>query len=146
MDLLDPNSGIDLKDRGWKIYARNMAEPPHFIGDNAKIFNSVISEGCLINGTVENSVIFQGCTIEAGAVIKDSIIMPNAVVKAGAVVQHAIIAWGAEVGEAAKIGSPQTAPVKGEWQIAVVGPAVSIGKGKTIEAGKMMGKSGEVIL
>ena len=37
MDLLDENSGLNLADNGWKIYARNTAEPPHYTGRDAVI-------------------------------------------------------------------------------------------------------------
>ena len=138
MDILNSQSGINLSDSDWKIYARNTAEPPHFVGTGAKISNSVVSEGCVVRGQVINSIISRGATIEKGAVIVDSIVMPNAVVKAGATINHSIIGWDAIIEENAKVGEYQEKAIAGEWQIAVVGPKVTVKSGETIEAGAML--------
>lgn len=138
MDILDNQSGINLSDSDWKIYARNTAEPPHFVGTGAKISNSVVSEGCVVQGQVINSIISRGATIEKGAVIKDSIVMPSAVVKAGATVNHSIIGWDAIIENDAKVGSCQEKAIAGEWQIAVVGPKVTVASGEIVAAGAML--------
>lgn len=142
MDLLDPQSGINLSDRRWIIYARNAAEPPHYVGANAKLFNSVVSEGGEIDGDIRNSIVSTGVVVEKGAVIKDSVLMPNCVIRKGAVVSHAIVGWNAEVGENCIIGEEQKGPINGEWKIAVVGPNVSIKKGDKVAAGEMIGTEG----
>lgn len=139
MDILDDQSGINLNDSDWKIYSRNSAEPPHYIGDKATIKNSIISEGSNINGIIEHSVIFYGATVEAGAVVKDSIVMPGAVIGRGAEVSHAIIGWEGKVEAGATVGKTQKAAVDGEWKIAVVGPEVEVKSGETVEAGAMFG-------
>ena len=140
MDVLNPESGLNLNDRGWKIYARNMAEPPHFIGENAIIKNSIVSEGCNVDGKIVNSVIYHGATVEEGAEIRDSIVMPGTVIGKNCRICHAIIGWGATVGENCVVGAPQTAPVKGEWQIAVVGPEVNLKKNSVVVEGEMIGR------
>ncbi len=138
MDILDNDSGINLSDSDWKIYARNTAEPPHFVGSGAKISNAVVSEGCVVQGEVVNSIISRGATIEKGAIINDSIVMPNAVVKAGATVNHSIIGWNATIESDAKVGSYQEKAIAGEWQIAVVGPNVTVASGEVVKAGAML--------
>ncbi len=139
MDILDDQSGINLNDGDWKIYSRNSAEPPHYIGDKAEIKNSIISEGSNINGIIEHSVIFYGATVKEGAVVKDSIVMPGAVIGRGAEVSHAIIGWESKVEAGAIVGKTQKAAVEGEWQIAVVGPEVEVKSGATVKAGEMFG-------
>ncbi|MEG1509547.1 MAG: glucose-1-phosphate adenylyltransferase, partial [Clostridia bacterium] len=52
MDLLNNKSGLNINDQNWKIYARNNAEPPHYVGNNATIKNSLVTEGCIIEGNV----------------------------------------------------------------------------------------------
>ncbi len=138
MDILDSDSGINLSDSDWKIYARNTAEPPHFVGNGAKISNAVVSEGCVVQGEVVNSIISRGATVEKGAKIMDSIVMPNAVIKAGATVNHSIIGWNAVIESDAKVGSYQEKAIAGEWQIAVVGPNVIVGSGESVQAGAML--------
>lgn len=140
MDVLNPkSSGLNLNDRGWKIYARNMAEPPHFVGQNAEIKNSIVSEGCNVDGKIVNSVIYHGSTVEQGAEIKDSIVMPGTKIGKNCRICHAIIGWNTVVGENCVIGAPQTAPVKGEWQIAVVGPEMELAKNSVVTEGQMVG-------
>ena len=138
MDVLNADSGLNLSDSRWKIYARNMAEPPHFIGSNATISNAIISEGCEIDGEIVNSVIFQGAHVEKGAVIRDSIVMPGTIVRSGAEIRHAIIGWNAEIKENAKIGEYQESAIKGEWQIAVVAPDAVMPAGSIVKAGEMV--------
>lgn len=139
MDLLDAQSEINLNNKDWKIYARNAAEPPHFIGNQAALDNCIISEGAYIDGHISNSIIFTGVTVEWGAKVTNSIIMPNAHIASGAIINHAIIGWNATVGKNAVIGQPQTEPIDGEWKIAVVGPDTVYQEGITVKAGEMVG-------
>ena len=138
MDLLDSKSGLNIDDPNWKIYARNSAEPPQYIAREAVVKNSIVSEGCLVEGDVEHSVISHSCKVGKSAVVRDSILMPGAEVMEGAVVQHSIIGWDAVVGKNAKIGSKQLAPVKGEWQIAVVAPNLKIADDRVVGEGLMV--------
>ena len=56
MDLLDKNNALDLNDPAWKIYTEDPTTPPHYIGPNADIKRSFITQGCMIDGEVKNSV------------------------------------------------------------------------------------------
>ena len=133
MDLLNPNIPLDLYDPAWKIYSRNPIMPPQYVGANARIENSMVSEGTVIKGTVDFSVVFAGVTIEEGAVVRDSIIMPGTVVKSGAVVEYAIIGEDCIVGENVVVGArPETIANKSEWGIAVVGHNVTISENTKI--------------
>ena len=139
MDLLDPKSGLEINDRNWKIYARNTALPPQYIGDEAVISDSIVSEGCSIRGSVSKSVVYQGALIRKGAVVTDSIIMPGAYIGDNARVSHAIVGWNTVVGKNCVIGAPQDGPVAGEWKIAVVGPEMNLEKNSVVKEGEMIG-------
>ncbi len=91
MDLIGDEPIINLGDEQKRIYSKNNARPPQFIGAKAKVKNSLISEGSRIYGTVENSVLSGGVTVEAGAIVKDSVIMDDVVIKKGASVYSAIV-------------------------------------------------------
>ena len=104
LDLLNPNVDLDLSDPDWKIYSRNPVAPPHYVSPDATVQNSLISEGGLIEGSVDFSVLFANVSIEKGAVVRDSILMPGTVVKKGAVVQYAIVAENAVIEENAVVG------------------------------------------
>lgn len=133
MDLINPNIPIDLYDPAWKIYSRNPVMPPQNIGKNAKIQNSMVTEGCNIDGTVDFSMISDGVTIEKGAKVTDSILMPGAVVKAGAVVEYSIVGENSVIGENAHIGArPEDMKVRDDWGIAVVGHGLNISSGSVV--------------
>ena len=78
MDLLKDPPPINLHDRKWRIYARNVGRPPGYVGEKAKISNSLVAEGSDVNGIVENSVLSGGVVVEEGAEIYDSVLMPGA--------------------------------------------------------------------
>ena len=138
MDLLDPNVPLDLYDPSWKIYSRNADMPPHYISEVANVQNSMVCEGCHVEGEVEFSVLFAGATIEPGAVVRDSILMPGVVVKKNAIVEYAIIAEDVEIGEGAKVGErPENCPDKDNWGVAVVGAGVKVSP-KAVIAPKAM--------
>ena len=127
MDLLNPNIPIDLYDPEWKMYSRNPIMPPQYIGQDAVVENSMVTDGCEIDGTVDFSVIFEGVKIESGATVTDSIIMPGSVIKSGAIVEYAIIGENCEVGSGAHIGArPETFESRDDWGIAVVGHNITI--------------------
>ncbi|MEG2456415.1 MAG: hypothetical protein RSB08_01185 [Clostridia bacterium] len=139
MDILNSASNLKLYDKNWKIYARNSAEPPQFVGSNATTVNSIVSEGTVVDGDIRNSVVSVSCKVGKGSKVYDSILMPDAVIESGAVIKHAIIGWGAKIGKGAVIGEKQDKPENGEWKIAVVGPNIVIAEGEVIPAGAMIG-------
>ncbi len=133
MDLLNPNVPLDLYDPSWKIYSRNPIAPPHSVGKNAVIENSMVTEGTYINGNVDFSMVFEGVTIEEGAIVHDSILMPGAHICAGATVEYSIIGEDSVVGENAVIGArPENIVNKNEWGIAVVGHKIRVSAGSKV--------------
>ena len=125
MEVLDPeHSGINLFDEGWKIYSRNSGMTAHKISGSAVVENSMITDGCRIDGTDKHSVLFAGVKVEAGAVVEDAVVMGNAVIKAGAQVKHCIVAEDAVIGENAIVGAMPEGEAKG---VATIGPGVKVG-------------------
>ncbi|MDN3016915.1 glucose-1-phosphate adenylyltransferase [Paenibacillus sp. BSR1-1] len=94
MDLLKEDTDFDLYDRNWRIYSVNPNQPPQYIAPTAQIEESLINEGCIVEGTIKHSVLFQGVTVEEGSMIKDSVIMPDARVGKNVVIERAIVAPG----------------------------------------------------
>lgn len=141
MDLLDPNVPLDLYDDAWKIYARNPVMPPQYVAEGAVTQNSMISEGCIVEGDVDFSILFAGVTVEKGAVVHDSIIMPGSVIKAGAVVEYSIVAENAVVGENAQVGDrPENIEDKANWGVTVIAKGIHIGKNAKVPAKAMIEK------
>ena len=136
MEVLDPeNSGINLFDDEWKVFSRNSGMNAHKIGENAVVENSMITDGCRINGTVKHSVLFAGVKVEEGAVVEDAVIMGGTTIKSGAVVKHCIIAENVTVGENAVVGAMPTEDEKG---VATIGANVIVGAGAKVGPNAMV--------
>lgn len=90
MDLLNKDVDFDIYDKNWKIYSQAHNKPGQVIGETAKIKNSLITEGCVIEGEVENSVLFSGVHIEKGAKVTNSVIMCDTVIGKNSTVDKAI--------------------------------------------------------
>ena len=134
MDLLGDNPEFNIHDKKWRIFSRNYAEPPHFVGENASVSNAIVTEGCDIEGTIENCVLSNGVKIEKGAFVKDSIIMSGTVIKTGATVNYSIIDSNSVISENAVVGEPKES-AKG---IAVIGSELCVGSGVKILSGAMV--------
>ena len=133
MDLLSPNVPLNLYDPDWKVYSRHNNMPPQYIGANAHVENSMITEGSVVDGTVDFSIISSGVTIEEGASVKYSIVMPGTTIKKNAVVEYAIIGENCVVESDAMIGmNPESVPNREDWGIAVLGHNITISSGKRV--------------
>ena len=104
MDLIDDPPKFDLNDRYWSIYSRNMALAPHYVGANAKITNSTVTEGCHIDGEIDHSVVFGGVELGEGSVIRDSVIMPGAKIGKNVIIENSVVGADAVIGDGAKVG------------------------------------------
>ena len=145
LDIINPNVDLDLSDKSWRIYSRTPDAPPHYIGENATVENSSISEGCDIDGLVDYSVVSSDVTVEEGAEVRFSVIMPGAVIKKGAKVYYSIIAENAVIEEDAQVGEiPENMENSADWGVAVVGSGATITKNKKIPAKEMISSGEEV--
>ena len=139
MDLLNPKVNINLSGDQWRIYARNEPHPPHFIREKADIAESLITEGCDINGKLWYTVLFSGVTVEEGAELNSAVVMKNTVIKKGAIVKYAIIAEDAVIEEGAVVGDdPCNYSDPSEWGIAVVGRGAVVKKGQVVRPKEMI--------
>ena len=81
MKLLTPEAReglFSVKNHPILTKVRNSA--PTRYCEGAKVVNSVVADGCVIEGTVENSIIFRGVKVSKGAVVKNSILFQDAYV------------------------------------------------------------------
>ena len=138
MALVEERPELDLYDRSWLIHTRSEERAPAKIGETAQVHRSLISHGCVINGTVVNSVLSPGVRVEVGAVIRDSIVMFDTVIRQGAIIDRAILDKGVVVGPGAVVGDgPDEPPNRQEpgrlnTGITVVGKRVMIPRGQRI--------------
>ena len=80
MQMLDSDVRSAIFTEKRPVMTRVKDSVPVLYQYNAKISNSLIADGCKIDGTVKNSIIFRNVTIETGAVVENCIIMQNTVV------------------------------------------------------------------
>ena len=92
MDLLDDKE-LDLYNikKDWKIYSEDTLGKPQLIGKDASVKNSLVTQGCVVNGEVEGSVLFNNVNVGEVAKVIDSVLMPGVLIEEGAVVKKAII-------------------------------------------------------
>jgi len=128
MDLLKTPPEFDLTDPRWKIYSRTPVMPPHFIADDAVVENSMVTEGCEIDGIVRDSVLFAGVTVEKGAVVEDSVIMPGTTIQAGAIVRRAIVSENCVIAKRCEVG-------ESAGDIALIGQDTVLPEGYVVKAG-----------
>ena len=91
MDLIDIKAAQTLFDPEWPIYTRTNDSCPTHYYDTAEIRNSVVSNGCQIEGTIENSIIGRGCVIHKDAVIKNSIILAGTEIGKGVHIEDQVV-------------------------------------------------------
>ena len=65
---------------GRNIYTKSRDSEPAKYGENANVVNSLVADGCFIDGTVENSVICRGVKISKNAVLKNCVIMQDCII------------------------------------------------------------------
>ena len=133
MDLLGESPELDLSDPDWKISFRHDPINPQYIGNDAKISDSIIAEGCDIEGTVINSVLFSGIKVGKGTVIKNSVIMPNVVIGENAEINYSILDVGCNIENNAVLGEDDAAK-----DITVIGANITIAENKKVDAGVMV--------
>jgi glucose-1-phosphate adenylyltransferase len=135
MDLLGSKPEFRIADKKWRIYSKSQAMPPHYLSADSSVKNSIVSEGCVVYGSVERSVLFTGVHIGKGAKITDSIVMPNACVEDGATVEKAIIGEGAVVSKGAHVGAERR-PEDGEYDTKLTGDITLVANSVTVPEGR----------
>ena len=139
MDMLSRDN-LDLLENSWPIYARLPAEPPAFIGKDALVEHSVLTQGCEVDGTVKNSVLSHSVRIEEGAEVLYSVLMPGVTVKSGAVVHYAIVGENCQVDAGAKVGGTPESCDPDTWGITVLGPGAVIGENEIVPPHTMLNR------
>lgn len=139
MDLLNPAISLNLGDPLWRIYCRHSMTTPQYVGINAIIKNSIVTEGCDVDAIVNNSILFSNVHAEKDAEISYSVIMQNTKIGKHARVRYAIIADDAIIEDGAIVGaSPEEYINSKDWEITVVGHGSVIHSGEIVLPGKMI--------
>ena len=111
MDILDPKMRKGLFREDLPVFTKVRDEMPACYGDDATVVNSLIADGCQIEGTVENSVLFRGVKIAPGAHVKNCIIMQDGQVHEGAYIENCILDKQAVIKRNSKLIGPEAYPI-----------------------------------
>jgi glucose-1-phosphate adenylyltransferase len=95
---------LDLYDPKWVIHTRSEERPAVKLGPAGQSRDSLICNGCVIDGTVVNSVLSPGVRVERGALVSNSVIMNDTVVRTGALVDKCVLDKEVEVEAGAQVG------------------------------------------
>ena len=109
--LLDSEKRNKLFYGNGVIYTKVKDSVPTVYRENASVKNSLIADGCVIDGTVENSVLFRGVKVAQGAVIRNSIIMENGDIQQNSQVSYAITDKDVTIRDGRTIAGYETYPV-----------------------------------
>ncbi|MBF7095747.1 glucose-1-phosphate adenylyltransferase [Alkalibacter mobilis] len=104
MDLLSDDNQLNLYDRSWRIYTKNKNLPPQYVSEGSIIKNSLVNEGCVIEGHLEKSILFSEVAVKKNACVYNSVVLSNAVIEEGAKVCNAVIMEGVTVKSGQEIG------------------------------------------
>ena len=88
--LLDPAVRAELFNSERPIYTKNRDDVPTRYGLETKVSNSLVADGCVIEGEVSNCILFRGVKVEKGAKLSNCIIMQDSVVRSGANLKYVI--------------------------------------------------------
>ena len=143
LDLIKKSEevGINLYDQGWKIYTRSEDLAPVRVGVTGSVQNSLICNGCKIEGSVENSVLGPGVTVRKGATVRNSIIFSGTYVDENSHLDTIIADKKTYIGKNSFIGNGNAnIPNKERPDLLSSGITV-IGKGVVIPDGSIVGKN-----
>lgn len=90
MRLLEPRVREELFPAERPVYTKVHDEVPVKYGLSAQVSNSLLADGCIIDGTVENCIVFRGVHVGRGAVVRNSILMQGTYIGNGADLDYTI--------------------------------------------------------
>ncbi len=141
MGLLNEPPDFDLYDTDWVIHTRSEERPPAHLTDRARVTRSLITHGCIINGTVQHSVLSPGVFVAEGALVRDSILFTDCIVGPGSVVDRAILDKHVVVGSTVRLGDGEDGPANRTEPRNLNTGITIVGKGARIASGVRIGRN-----
>ncbi|RXI98662.1 glucose-1-phosphate adenylyltransferase subunit GlgD [Anaerobacillus alkaliphilus] len=91
LQILNPDFYRELFFSEQTILTKVKNEPPARYLQGSVVSNSLVGNGCIIEGTVENSILFRGVVVKKGAVIKNSIVMQRCDIQENSILENVIL-------------------------------------------------------
>ncbi len=111
MELLDPKVYKELFYAYGPIYTKVKNEPPAIYAKTAQVKNSLVANGCKIEGKVENSIVFRGVKIGKNVVVRNSIIMQKTQLESGVELENVILDKDCFIGMGKRLRGDKTYPL-----------------------------------
>ena len=108
MELLNPDSPFNIFEENMRVFSNSNIYPPHYIGPDAVVENSLVCNGCRVRGEIHHSILSFDVHIEDGARVTDSILLPGAKIGKNARIFRSIIGEQSVIGEDTVLGSPDS--------------------------------------
>lgn len=141
LQLLSDDPGLDLYSADAPIMTLSEERPAVKVGPQAKVVNSMLSNGCEVKGTVINSVLSPGVTVSAGAVVTDSVIMNDTWIGPGAQLDKLVVDKHVVIGPGARVGTGDASVVNEEMPDKIFAGISVIGKNARIPSGASIGRN-----
>ena len=111
MALLDHDNLAKLIKSERPVYTKDRADAPAKYGFDSSVKNSLVANGCVIEGVVENSILFRGVKVEKGAVVRNSILMQDSVVGKNSTVSNIVTDKNVTIGGGLTVSSSESCPL-----------------------------------
>ena len=139
--LLSENPGLNLYDPNWVIHTRSKERPPVKLGSTGQSRDSLVSNGCVIDGTVIHSVLSPGVCVEPGAVVRDSVIMDDTIIRAGALIDRCVLDKDIEIGAGTQVGVGEDMTPNLLEPANINNGITIVGKSACVPAGAIIGRN-----
>jgi len=144
LQLLSDKPPIALDDPDWIIHTQSADRPPVRFAPGSRVANSMIANGCRVEGAVERSILFPGVHVPPGAEVRDSIVMHDTRVGRGAWLDRVIIDKEVEIGEGARVGSGQVTSANLACPDHLSSGLTVVGKGAHVPDGIRIGRNARI--
>jgi glucose-1-phosphate adenylyltransferase len=141
LELTNAMPPLNMYNDDWIIHTRSEERPPVKISSHATVEQSLISNGCVIRGTVIHSVLSPGVYVSPGAVVKDSVILGDTWIGPGAVIDRSILDANVIVGGGVFVGTGDDETANHLMPDKLNSGITVIGEGTSIPAGKKIGRN-----
>ena len=141
LELLGATPALNLYSDKWPVLTKSEERPPVKVGPQAKIVNSMVSNGCVVRGLVVNSVLSPGVYVSPGAVVQDSVVMNDTWIGPGARLDRVVVDKKVVVGAGAVVGTGSLETVNEQMPDRLFAGITVVGKHAYIPDGAQIGRN-----
>ncbi len=111
LDLIKKDVRNDIFHGNHPVYTKTRDRVPTYYGEECEVENSLVADGCFLEGEVENSVLFRQVTVCKDAEVEDCVIMNDSVIGEGAELKYVILDKNVTVTPGAKLIGTKQSPI-----------------------------------